>query len=389
MRKIHFLLACLACAPFANAECYIAGDFSGWNKTDEWTMNDQGDGTYVLENVTIPKSQNKPTEGGGFKIVFDGQWLGYGYESSHDWKLVTTAGINDETLYSGAQSNIFVPLAVACEKIIFNANTHNITVIPKGIRITAAPTTYGESTTGHIRVSMSSAMAVMSQEGTVIKYRIGELGETQTYSPENEPVLGEGESLTSWIETSDNQKYEETTVFPYVVAFAQPISDHWSRVAIHLWNNTFGTTWPGIRLTPELFSTQSSSKYFSLYTFLGTSYDNGYLIDGEAVNCLFNDNDFDSKSPDLLSISKIYTCFDTDGTDVTDTIGGELSGVETVAGGNVKVSAGQGVIAVEGAADVTVYTTGGALVSRKARTEAPAGIYIVRADGNAEKVIVR
>ncbi len=65
------------------------------------------------------------------------------------------------------------------------------------------------------------------------------------------------------------------------------------------------------------------------------------------------------------------------------------SGVNTVNASDVKISANAGEIVVEGAQKVAVYTVGGALLSTDARTKVAKGLYIVRADNQVKKVIVK
>ncbi len=65
------------------------------------------------------------------------------------------------------------------------------------------------------------------------------------------------------------------------------------------------------------------------------------------------------------------------------------SGIADVDAAGVKISAEAGEIVVEGAQKVAVYTAGGALVSTDARTKAARGLYIVRADNQVKKVIVK
>ena len=63
--------------------------------------------------------------------------------------------------------------------------------------------------------------------------------------------------------------------------------------------------------------------------------------------------------------------------------------VEALDGASVSIVGGEGEIRVEGAGEVAVYTTGGALVSREAVATVPAGLYIVKADSQVVKVMVK
>lgn len=66
---------------------------------------------------------------------------------------------------------------------------------------------------------------------------------------------------------------------------------------------------------------------------------------------------------------------------------GGVDGIE--ADGNVQVSVVNGTIEVSGAAAVAVYDVNGRLVSNAASTAVQPGIYVVRADGHASKVLVK
>lgn len=68
---------------------------------------------------------------------------------------------------------------------------------------------------------------------------------------------------------------------------------------------------------------------------------------------------------------------------------GKTSSVAGVDAAGVVIAAANGEIVVEGAQNVAVYTTSGALVSTDARTRVAAGLYIVRADNVVKKVIVK
>lgn len=68
----------------------------------------------------------------------------------------------------------------------------------------------------------------------------------------------------------------------------------------------------------------------------------------------------------------------------------DLSGVEGIeAGTSVQISVVSGTIEVAGASDVAVYDVNGRLVSTSASTSVQPGLYVVRADGKASKVLVQ
>ena len=101
---------------------------------------------------------------------------------------------------------------------------------------------------------------------------------------------------------------------------------------------------------------------------------NNMLIDGisEAeplLNVKFTLNVTDADAPTLL---------------VTGT-----TGAEKVAKDAVKVAVNGGVISVAGAENVAIYNAAGALVSTSAQANVPAGLYIVKAGKNVQKVIVK
>ncbi len=65
--------------------------------------------------------------------------------------------------------------------------------------------------------------------------------------------------------------------------------------------------------------------------------------------------------------------------------GGSVDTIEASA----TISANAGEIVVNGAKKVAVYTVGGALISTDARTQVAKGLYIVRADNQVKKVVVK
>lgn len=65
------------------------------------------------------------------------------------------------------------------------------------------------------------------------------------------------------------------------------------------------------------------------------------------------------------------------------------SSVDAIDTADVEIYTNAGEIIVEGAQKVAVYTVGGSLVSTSARTKVASGIYIVRADNQVKKVIVK
>lgn len=67
----------------------------------------------------------------------------------------------------------------------------------------------------------------------------------------------------------------------------------------------------------------------------------------------------------------------------------EITAISSVTNDGVKVNVTDGTINVAGASSVAIYNTAGALVSRNAITQLPAGVYLVVADGKCFKVIVR
>jgi hypothetical protein len=66
-----------------------------------------------------------------------------------------------------------------------------------------------------------------------------------------------------------------------------------------------------------------------------------------------------------------------------------LTGVNGVNQDNVLITAANGVINVTGANNVKIFNVTGALVSSSAQASLPSGMYLVVADGNAKKVLLR
>ena len=67
----------------------------------------------------------------------------------------------------------------------------------------------------------------------------------------------------------------------------------------------------------------------------------------------------------------------------------ELVSAQTIHNDNVRIRTSNGQIAVEGAENVAIYSVNDALVSTAANATLPTGIYIVKADNKANKVIVK
>ncbi len=95
----------------------------------------------------------------------------------------------------------------------------------------------------------------------------------------------------------------------------------------------------------------------------------GIDADNPLTNVKFTLNVTDADAPTLL---------------VTGT-----TGAEKVAKDAVKVAVNGGVISVVGAENVAIYNAAGALVSTSAQANVPAGLYIVKAGKNVQKVIVK
>ena len=78
-----------------------------------------------------------------------------------------------------------------------------------------------------------------------------------------------------------------------------------------------------------------------------------------------------------------------DGTPMIKFLGTDAtSGVDTIEA-SATIAANAGEIVVNGANSVAVYTVGGALISTDARTQVARGLYIVRADNQVKKVVVK
>ena len=66
-----------------------------------------------------------------------------------------------------------------------------------------------------------------------------------------------------------------------------------------------------------------------------------------------------------------------------------VTAIDQLFGDGVKLNVAGGTISVGGVRNVAIYNTAGALVSTSATTHLPAGLYIVVADGECHKVVIR
>lgn len=254
----------------------------------------------------------------------------------------------------------------------------------------------GAPTVGGVNITLESA-ALAEVAGCVLKYQVGEEGPALDYVEKF--IITDGARVKAWAELEqDGQVFKSTVLdcYPFVVAFAQEKASAWAGVNIYSWLQTGGSkypsgAWPGTKMTQRH---EANGYVYNYYTFNGTGFSaqDGYTIDGGKLNYIFlNSNNDQEKTGNIEKqvTSKIYTCFDKNGRDVTEGIGGDLSGVEDVDESAVSIMAGKGVIRVSGAKEVAVYTVGGALVSTASDAEVPAGFYIVKADNEIVKVVVK
>ncbi len=65
------------------------------------------------------------------------------------------------------------------------------------------------------------------------------------------------------------------------------------------------------------------------------------------------------------------------------------AGIDAIGNGSTKISVIGGILSVEGAGNVNVFTTDGAHISSSAKTALAPGLYIIVADGKASKVMVK
>ena len=67
----------------------------------------------------------------------------------------------------------------------------------------------------------------------------------------------------------------------------------------------------------------------------------------------------------------------------------ELVSAKTIHNDNVSIRTSNGQIVVEGAENVAIYSINGGLISNSATANVPSGLYIVKADNQAYKIIVK
>ena len=67
----------------------------------------------------------------------------------------------------------------------------------------------------------------------------------------------------------------------------------------------------------------------------------------------------------------------------------ELDSAKTIHNDNVSIRTSNGQIVVEGAENVAIYSINGGLISNSATANVPSGLYIVKADNQAYKIIVK
>ena len=114
-------------------------------------------------------------------------------------------------------------------------------------------------------------------------------------------------------------------------------------------------------------------------------------LGGDAETMVANPNHGDNLKIDNTADFKVVHLFvkKVDDNWTISAKGSHTSSVAGVDAAGVVIAAANGEIVVDGAQNVAVYTTAGALVSTDARTRVAAGLYIVRADNVVKKVIVK
>lgn len=370
---------------------YVRGNVKGldWDFQDETTKLAKTAEEGVYEgNVTFAS-----TNGLALWRIYEA----LGEDSKNSWG----AGGGDMTghnlsgkLYGGATGS--VSTADGEYKIRFNMTdgSFQLTLLSvpnplagKEVTLTGAPTV------GGVNITLESA-ALAEVAGSVLKYQVGEEGPALAYAEKF--IITDGVRVKAWVEVEqDGQVFKSTVLdsYPFVVALAQEKASAWADVNVYSWLQTNGNkypsgVWPGTKMTQRH---EANGYVYNYYTFNGTGFSaqDGYTIDGGKLNYIFNNGSEQTGNIEKLVTSKVYTCFGKNGQDVTDGIGGDLSGVEGVGESAVSVTADKGMIRIAGTNEVAVYTLSGALVSTAAETAVPSGLYIVKAGNEVVKVVVR
>ena len=192
-------------------------------------------------------------------------------------------------------------------------------------------------------------------------------------------ISGKNYAAESWLVSPEIDLSEATNaelVFDGLAKFlgGNPMSDYFkTKISTDYINDVEAATWTEVTVN----GIEESTDGWNFYTV--TPIDLGGYI-GKKIRIAFQYISTDSNAP----------TFEIDNVSVK---GEETSGVAGVAAeGAVKVLGLDGEIAiVDEAADVEVYNMGGALIAKGnlERISCPQGIYVVKVDGNVQKVIVK
>ena len=192
-------------------------------------------------------------------------------------------------------------------------------------------------------------------------------------------ISGTNYAAESWLVSPEidlTKAKKAELVFDGLAKFlgGNPMSDYFKvKISIDYTNDVEAATWTEVTVN----GIEESTDGWNFYTV--TPIDLGGYI-GKKIRIAFQYISTDSNAP----------TFEIDNLSVK---GEETSGVVGVAAeGAVKVLGLDGEIAIVGeAADVEVYNMGGALIAKGnlERISCPQGIYVVKVDGNVQKVIVK
>ena len=192
-------------------------------------------------------------------------------------------------------------------------------------------------------------------------------------------ISGTNYAAESWLVSPEidlTKAKKAELVFDGLAKFlgGNPMSDYFkTKISTDYTNDVEAATWTEVTVNGITESTDGWNFYTVTPIDLG-----GYI--GKKIRIAFQYISTDSNAP----------TFEIDNLSVK---GEETSGVAGVAAeGAVKVLGLDGEIAIVGeAADVEVYNMGGALIAKGnlERVSCPQGIYVVKVDGNVQKVIVK
>ncbi len=207
-------------------------------------------------------------------------------------------------------------------------------------------------------------------------------GKPQT---DNIPGLNESSAFKLTGKSVNNLSYEKLSTLPVwlKITAAGESTPAWSNKAFGILSDKEKNAYK-VQLSDDIIDLESGF----VVEYNGTKFSTGGALSlGKWDELLESDT---AMTIDSGSNEEIYLYVKVeDGTPMIKFLGtDETSGVDTVEA-SATIAANAGEIVVNGAKKVAVYTVGGALISTDARTKVARGLYIVRADNQVKKVVVK